>query len=212
MSDTQITIDVLQKVDGELGERLWSMYDAVFSETVEHCAERQSYRREEFIEVLSDESYFKLVAREEDTVVGLAVCTFDLEKVKLINPEFFWKTRECNGMLVDFRRRVLYVTAICVMGARKGRHVGAELMRKLHSVGLRNNALAVGYDYSRNINKDLPSMIAGVTGCTHVEREGSPDLDCQSYCLIADYTLPEFQQKVRTTRTERKRGTSNNRK
>jgi len=188
---SEVRIQTLREASGKSAEDLWEPYDLIFASANRVCPCRQSFWYDDFMKAMADRSFYKIIARINEEIVGIVICTFDLQKVSWINPEFYWQPREFHGKMFDFRGKVCYVVSIGVVEDKRKIQIGSRLMKVLKRILRSENGWAVAFDFSVNINPRLPSLIRIVTGGEAIGLLPEGVMDYQAQCLMVDPIILE---------------------
>ena len=87
---------------------LWELYDTSLY-IPESIQEQRAYDRDTFMKALIDPEYIKVVAFQDQKLMGFVLGTANLEKARVnyINPDFLWKDYPDAAK----RKRILYMSA-----------------------------------------------------------------------------------------------------
>lgn len=123
-----MTVDVLTTLPADLRDEAWRFYRATFGPLAVRAVQRHVLYRDEFDELMTDKRVTKYVARDGDTVVGLAAMTEDLSTLPLLSPEFFahrWPD-------LYAQRRIVYCVFVGVQSGAGGKGVFVGLQREMY--------------------------------------------------------------------------------
>jgi hypothetical protein len=179
--EAEFTVDLRDRIEGEEAEALWADYDASYSGYNSKSPCRQSFRKDDFLRVLADRSFWKLLVSQGGEILGAGICTFDLAKLPWISVEFF----ACR--FPEHAGRILYLAGMFVSPGSRGLKAARPLMLGIRRILREHGGSLVGFDHSLKLQPWLPEVVMRATGGVPVstEFEGGT-LDHQVYQLLME--------------------------
>ncbi len=136
-------------------EKLWKLYYETYAIINEESPCKQSYDRNEFLEVLDDPEVIKFILINREDLAGLALITNNLQKVSWISEPYFQKH------FPDYynNRRIYYIKAFVIAAPYQGhfKYVFSLLRAVIEYIDSKKGVGA--FDCSERINKLLPLLI-----------------------------------------------------
>ena len=123
-----MTVDVLTALPAGLRDEAWRFYHRTFGPLAVRAVQRHVLYRDEFDALMTDERVTKYVARDGETVIGLAAMTEDLTTLPLLSPDFFasrWPD-------LYAQRRIVYCLFVGVQSGPAGKGVFVALQREMY--------------------------------------------------------------------------------
>ena len=90
--DPQTGPALLDVVEGDEAERLWKIYEGPFEKLTATHPVNGGYKKDEFMEMLSDPSTLKVVYRDNGTITTLAFFVNNLDHCDWLDKEYYQKT------------------------------------------------------------------------------------------------------------------------
>jgi hypothetical protein len=176
------TVEVLDSITGEEADRTWESYDASYHDYNRQTPIKQSMRKDDFYADLANSAFKKVTVRDSSgEIVGLGICTFDLEQLPWISAEFFKYT------FPDDYGRILHLAGMYIKPDRRGVKASEPLMLGIRQLSRDNGGRLVGFDCSLKLQSWLPGVVMRATGGQPVGGAfENGELDRQVYFLLED--------------------------
>ena len=178
----QYTARTEDRITGEEAAELWGAYDSSYRSYNENSPVRESLRKCDFLDDLANPSFIKVAVRDyQGVIVGLAICTFDLELLPWISSDFFSKH------FPDEYGRILYVAGMFIRPDKRGVKASTPLMLEMRRVLREHGGRFTGFDCSLKLQPWLPKVVMDATGAITVPSTFETGaVEHQVYYLLED--------------------------
>ncbi len=190
-------VEVMPGLPADLLDQAWDFYLECFNDLRVLAANRHLLYRDEFDDLMADTRVPKYVALDaEETVVGLAAMTTELDAISLIAPEYF----EYHWPELYRENRIFYVSFVGADRGTRGAGVFIALLRRMYQpIGEVDGKVVVDICSYNEDRHQLPRMIAIILGRA-AGRAQPTRVDAQSFWLY------EFPKAGAPVRKEERRG------
>jgi hypothetical protein len=175
-------VEVLDSITGEEADQVWEGYEASYRDYNKNTPIKQSMGRDTFLDALGNNVFKKVVVRDgSGEIVGLGVCTFDLEQLPWINASYF------RHHFPEDYGRILHLAGMYIRPDSRGMQASAPLMIGIRQLCRDTGGKLVGFDCSLKLQSWLPGAVIRATGGQPVGGAFEPgQQDLQAYYLLED--------------------------
>lgn len=178
----EYTVEVLDSITGEKACRIWEGYEASYRNYNENTPIKQSMGRDAFLDALANNVFKKVVVQDgSGEIVGVGICTFDLEQLPWINADYFR-----HNFPEDYGR-ILHLAGMYIRPDSRGMQASRPLMLGIRQLCRDTGGRLVGFDCSLKLQRWLPEVVMRTTGGRPVGGAFEPgQQDLQTYFLLED--------------------------
>ncbi len=189
------SVEVLDSIVGEEALQVWEGYYASYRDYNLHTPIKQSMGEKDFLAALASDSFKKVVVRDDSgDIVGVGICTFNLEQLPWINASYFR-----HNFPEDYGR-ILHLAGMYIRPDSLGMQASIPLMLGIRQLSRDNDGRIVGFDCSLKLQRWLPEVIMRATGGQPIGGAFEPgQQDLQAYYLLRDVEAEREAERNSTT-------------
>jgi hypothetical protein len=170
-------LDVVREMPPGGIDQAWTFYQGTFGHLRARAALRQVLYRDEFDTLMRHPGTDKYVCAQDDTVLGLAAMTNDLDAVPMISPEYF--AHRWPDLYAE--RRIFYVEFVAARPGTAGAGAYVALIRRILERVTASRGIAVADVCAHNENEHRMPELFGLAARRVTGEVRQQRLDSQTF-------------------------------
>lgn len=155
-------------------ENLWTIYNESFRDVNINSPCKQSFNKNEFIQMLYDNTVEKFILKNNNNEIGIGLVTNNFNNLPWISKDYF-----LNKFPESFtNNKIYYFMGIAIDKNYRKRGYTKYLLNKIfHNL---DNYNIIGFDHSKKVNPFIPKFTKLIKGISFKKRR----IESQNYYII----------------------------